>query len=164
MNKEEKRNASWISRLFVFILAVSAISGFAQMPVFKRYYVADIPGFGWLADFFFTYRLHHFSAMAFLALGSYVVIDYLLVTKSYRKVTAMGFIRGFALSVIGITGILMVVRNFPGYRFSPEMIIWLNFSHLGLVVGFLMLSLAAVVAKKRWTSPRHATIQEKEES
>ncbi len=35
--------------IYVIILIFITVSGFAQMPVFKRYYIADIPGFSWLA-------------------------------------------------------------------------------------------------------------------
>ena len=35
----------WFYLISVFFLA---LSGFGQMPIFKRYYIADIPGLGWL--------------------------------------------------------------------------------------------------------------------
>ncbi len=44
----------WIRRAFTLTLFFSALTGFAQMPIFKRYYVADLPGLGWLAEYYVT--------------------------------------------------------------------------------------------------------------
>jgi len=35
----------WFYLITVIFLV---LSGFGQMPIFKRYYIADIPGLGWL--------------------------------------------------------------------------------------------------------------------
>ena len=33
--------------LYPFTLILMGVTGFGQMPIFKRYYLADLPGFGW---------------------------------------------------------------------------------------------------------------------
>ena len=138
--------------LFGLTLFLSALTGFAQMPIFKRYYIADIPGLGWLAQFYVTYTLHYISAIAFIAIAAYIITDFLVARRSNLRVTLWGWIRGAMLAWILASGVLLVFRNLPGYRYAPDVIVFLNFSHLGMVVIFL--ATALVLLKKRWTSHR----------
>jgi len=48
-----------IRYLYLITLFFLVLTGFGQMPVFKRYYIADIPGLGWLAQFFVTHYMHY---------------------------------------------------------------------------------------------------------
>ncbi len=124
------------------------------MPIFKRYYIADLPGLGWLAQFYVTYTLHYMSAIAFMAIAAYVITDYWLNRRKVMQINPAGYARGAMLIAILISGILLVFRNLPGYRYSPELIVYLNFSHLGIAVIFLGTALALRLLKKGWTSPR----------
>lgn len=142
--------ARWIRIGFAFTLFLSALSGFAQMPIFKRYYIADIPGFGWLAKFYVTYTVHYISAIALITLLSYLVTDYLIERRTTWRMTLYGYIRTAMLSLILMTGIMLVFRNLPGYRYSPQFVVALDFSHLGLVVLFLAFGLVGWIAGKRW--------------
>lgn len=54
-----------------------ALTGFGQMPVFKRYYIADIPGLGWLARFYITHAIHYITAAIFLGIIGYRATVYL---------------------------------------------------------------------------------------
>lgn len=142
--------SSWLHTAFALTLFFSALTGFAQMPIFKRYYIADIPGLGWLAQFYTTYWLHYISATCFLAIASYLVTDYWLRLRNFLTITLFGYVRGALLFFILTTGILLVFRNLPGYRFSPQFVIALNFSHLGLVVFFLLVTLTAFLTRGKW--------------
>jgi len=51
INKIDYRTIKW---LFALTITAMAISGFGQMPIFKRYYIADIPGLSWTADYYIT--------------------------------------------------------------------------------------------------------------
>lgn len=140
----------WLRLAFALTLFFSALTGFAQMPIFKRYYIADIPGLGWLAQFYTTYWLHYVSATVFIAIVTYLVMDYLLDSRRHLQITISGYIRGAILFLILSTGILLVFRNLPGYRFSPQIVVALDFSHLGLVVLFVITALAALITRRRW--------------
>jgi hypothetical protein len=139
---------------YMLILLFLTLSGFGQMPIFKRYYVADIPGLGWLAEFFVTHYIHYLGAILFLAFTGYIVIDYLMLTRRSRKLTATGIVRGVLLAGILASGIFLVIRNFAGSNLSPNFIIFLDISHLGLVMAFLFVSLYCIVFKKQWTMSR----------
>ena len=141
----------WFYLITVFLLA---LSGFGQMPIFKRYYIADIPGLGWLAEFFVTHYIHYLGAIVMLALAAYIVADYLILMRRSRRMTATGFIRLALLTGILVSGGLLVIRNLAGTHLSPGLIIFLDITHLGFVMALLFVSLYCLIAKKRWTTQR----------
>lgn len=140
----------WLRYAFMGILFLSALTGFGQMPIFKRYYIADIPGLGWLAEYYITFRLHYISATLFIAIAAYLVMSYWLLQRRSLRISFWGYLRGGLLLLIVATGVLMVFRNLPGYRFSPLFVSVLDFSHLGLVVAFLATTLIAVITGRPW--------------
>lgn len=140
----------WLPLCFATTLFFSALTGFAQMPIFKRYYIADLPGLGWLAQFYVTYILHYVSAIILIAIVAYVVTDYLLRDRKTTRISVSGYLRGAILALILATGFLLVFRNLPGHRFSPEFVVALDFSHLGLVVVFIITSVVTKVLKQGW--------------
>lgn len=141
----------WIYLATAFFLV---LTGFGQMPIFKRYYIADIPGLGWLAEFFVTHYIHYLGAIVFLALTAFMIADYLISERNSRHVTASGYVRIALLTGILISGALLVIRNLTGTNFAPEFIIFLDLIHLGLVMVFLFVSLYCLILKKHWTTER----------
>ena len=137
--------------LFLLSIFLMALTGFGQMPIYRRYYMSDIPGFGWLADFFITRYVHYLGAALLLGLLSYFLFDYFFLRRKILKVTLSGYLRIALLAGIVTTGILFVVKNFPVHYFSPEFIIFLNLCHLGCVAAFLLVSLYCLIFKKKWT-------------
>ena len=141
----------WFYLITIFFLA---LSGFGQMPIFKRYYIADIPGLGWLAEFFITHYIHYLAAILFLAFTFYMIVDYLLLQRKSRQMTVSGVVRSALLGGILISGIFLVIRNLAGSNLSSGFIVFLNLCHLGLVIAFLFVSLYCLVSKKQWTTIR----------
>ena len=141
----------WFYLITVFFLA---LSGFGQMPIFKRYYIADMPGLGWLAEFFTTHYIHYLAAILFLAFTAYIIIDYLLSQRKSRQMTATGYVRTALLAGILASGVFLVIRNLTGSNFSAGFIIFLDLCHLGLVIAFLFVGLYCLIYKKQWTTIR----------
>lgn len=141
----------WFYLLTILFLS---LSGFGQMPIFKRYYIADIPGLGWLAEFFITHYIHYLAAILFLAFTAYMIIDYLLSQRKTRRMTVSGYVRSALLAGILASGVFLVVRNLAGSNLSADFIIFLDLCHLGLVMAFLFVSLYCFVYKKQWTTVR----------
>ena len=140
--------------LYILTLFFMALTGFGQMPIYKRYYMSDIPGFGWLANFWTTRYVHYVAAAMLLAIVAYIIVQYVTLNRAYRKITISGYLRGGLLLGILLTGILFVIKNFPVFVFSPEFIIALNLSHLGFVMIFLLVNLYCLIFKKQWTKAR----------
>jgi len=158
MNVQQTAISNTSNRITRYVYLVNVffltLTGFGQMPIFKRYYIADIPGFGWLAQFYATHYIHYVGAVLILALVSYMIIDYLVLQKKSIRLTASGFVRGAILAGILVSGIFLVFRNLAGSRFAPEFIIFLDLAHLGLVMTFLIAAGYCLVRKKAWVTPR----------
>jgi hypothetical protein len=121
------------------------------MPIFKRYYIADIPGFGWLAKFYVTHYIHYIGAILLLTLIAFLVTQYMMVNRSRIKITASGYVRAAMLSGILISGAFMVIRNLKGVWMPPGFIIMLNLLHLGLVMAFIGTGFYCIMSRKPWT-------------
>ena len=151
ISKVPNRTVRYVYLTTVLLLT---LSGFGQMPIFKRYYIADIPGLGWLAQFYVTHYIHYLAAILILALVAYMIIDYLILQKKHLRLTASGYVRGAILAGILVSGLLLVIRNLSGSRFAPEFIIFLDLAHLGLVMSFLLTAVYCLVRKRRWLTQR----------
>jgi hypothetical protein len=140
--------------VYLITVALLTLTGFGQMPIFNRYYIADIPGLGWLAQFYVTHYIHYLAASFILALVAYLIIDYLILQKKHLRLTASGYVRGAILAGILVSGILLVIRNLSGSRLAPQFIIFLDLAHLGLVMSFLLAAVYCLVRKRRWVAQR----------
>ena len=155
MNHSHSQTAASNSTVRYFYLTTVfflTLTGFGQMPIFKRYYIADIPGLGWLAEFFVTHYIHYLGAILFLALVSYMVVDYVVMKPRSRKLTTTGWIRCLLLAGILFSGVFLVIRNLSGSNLSAAFIILLDLSHLGGVMAFLLLSAYCLIFRKKWTT------------
>ena len=145
------RNPS-LGRLYVLTFGLLALSGFAQIPIFKRYYIADLPGLGWLAQYYVTHLLHYLAAALLLGIVAYAVTGFLFDRRRALRLTSTGWVRAVLLAGLLVTGALRVVKNFAGVYMSSGWIVFLDMLHLALVMAYLAVALYALAAKKRWTS------------
>lgn len=141
--------------LYRFLLFLCALTGFGQMPIYKRYYMADIPGFGWLADFYVTRYVHYLGAVLLLGLLAYALVDYLLRRRALGAPSWSALVRGALLAVIVLSGLFFVAKNLAGAYFPPAAIIAGNLIHLCAVMGLLGVSLFCLLFRKRWLNARH---------
>jgi hypothetical protein len=148
------RHTQSMRYLYVLTVFFMALTGFGQMPIYKRYYLSDIPGFGWLANFWTTRYVHYAGAALLLAIVTYMLVQHIILIRAQRKITLSGYLRGILLLGIVLTGVLFVIKNFAVFVFSPESIIALNLSHLGFVMIFLLVNLYCLIFKKQWTKVR----------
>jgi hypothetical protein len=148
------KEQSIVRFLYIPTVFSLALTGFGQMPIYKRYYLADIPGLQWLANFWTTRYVHYLGAVLLLALLAYVVFGYVVLDRKKERITLTGYLRGVLLAGIVTTGILFILKNFPVYLFPPAFITVLDLSHLGFVMSFLLVSLYCLVFKKNWTTAR----------
>ena len=128
------------------------LSGFAQMPIFKRYYIADIPGLGWLAQFYVTHIMHYIAAIVLITLVIYILFDFILNRSGLNRITGTGYFKIAILSGLIVSGALMVVKNLPDVYFGHTAVIVLDLAHLSFCMMLLFVSLYSVIRKKRWVS------------
>lgn len=128
------------------------LSGFAQMPIFKRYYIADIPGLGWLAQFYVTHIMHYIAAIVLIALVTYILIDFIFNRSRLIKITRIGYFGILVLAGLIVTGVLMVVKNLSNIYFGHTAVIVLDLTHLSLCMMLLFVTFYSLIWKKRWVS------------
>ena len=140
------------SRKYIYAatLFFITLSGFAQMPVFKRYYIADIPGLGWLAQFYVTHIIHYMAAIVLIALVIYILFDFIFKGPGLNTITGSGYFKIVILAGLIVSGALMVVKNLPDIYFNHNAIIALDLVHLSLCMMLLFVSLYTLIWKKRW--------------
>jgi len=148
---ENRRAPEPLAYLYGCILLLLTLTGFGQMPIFKRYYIADIPGLGWLAQFYVTHYLHYLAAIVLLAMAGYVLARYLAHDKNGINLTLSGIVRLGLLGLLAVTGLALVWRNLAGVILPPGFIIFLDISHLLLVVLLLGVTGFCWVTKRSWT-------------
>jgi hypothetical protein len=128
-----------------------AFTGFGQMPIFKRYYISDIPGLGWSADFYKTHYIHYLGAALLLGLLAYLMVDYFLKGRHEFHLTASAYVRIVLLGGIVVTGIFRVLKNLPDVVFSPGFTLFIDISHLGFMMAYLLAALIFVILRSGWT-------------
>lgn len=138
--------------LYGVAAAMALFTGFGNMPLWKRYYVADVPGLGWSGDFFVNVTIHILAGSVLLAIGAYAITGSLMARKSLTdRLTFSGKIRGVLLALALVTGILMVVKNLPGVNFSMMLLMIFNFTHLAAAMLFMIATLVAMIFRQRWS-------------
>jgi len=131
-----------------------AFTGFGQLPIFKRYYLADIPGMAWTADYYLTHYIHYLGAIVILALFTYVTVDYMIMGRKDYRLTRSAWIRIALLGGLLVTGIFRVLKNLPDISFSPDLTLFFDVSHLGFVMVFALTALTLKILKAKWTAAR----------
>ncbi len=137
------------NRCIIYIFRTSVamlfITGFAQMPIFKRYYIADIPGFAWLAQFYTTFFLHYVFVTVFLFCSSWLAVSY-LSNRSFVNIQRRTIVALYAGLVI--SGAILVAANFPVHFLSETGMILTRIAHLFFVLLFLVLSAGILIYTK----------------
>jgi hypothetical protein len=139
-----------IKWLYILTFIVMAFTGFGQMPIFKRYYISDIPGMGWSADFYLTHYIHYLGAIFLIGLIAYIIVDYILSGRKEFGLTSSAYIRIALLGAIVVTGIFRVLKNLPDVVFSPGFTLFIDISHLGFMMLYLLTALVFSIMKSGW--------------
>lgn len=146
-NAFEKR---FLKPLYLMLLFVMGLSGFAQMPIFKRYYIADIPGFQWLGQFYVTHTIHYLGAICLLALMVYCSVVYLGLLRRRFDLTVFARLRVGLLAAIVATGVFRVLKNLPDVVFSPGFTMAVDIAHLGFMLMLMAVGVTVMITRQRW--------------
>ncbi len=135
---------------YLTLLVFMGLSGFGQMPIFKRYYIADLPGLGWLAQFYTTHYIHYLGAILLLGIAAYYAVFYLAERRRDLKISLYGWLQGGVMAGIVVTGALRVIKNYAGVTMSSGLIVFLDILHLALVMIMIVIGLAGLCMRRRW--------------
>ncbi|WP_320007592.1 iron-sulfur cluster-binding protein [Maridesulfovibrio sp.] len=134
-------------KLVIFMLA---LTGAAQMPIFKRYYIADIPGLGWLSDFYLTNKIHYIFGAVLIFMALYLLTIFVMAAKDRMELTLSGSARVALYGIVIATGVLRVIKNLPSVTFDPFTVMLIDWAHLGFAI---LLGIAAMYAFFRGRKP-----------
>jgi len=143
-----------IKPIYLFLLFLMGLTGFAQMPIFKRYYIADVPGLGWLAQFYVTHALHYIGAILLLFLLVYSAVFYLGMLRKRFGLTITAYVNIALLGAIVGTGIFRVLKNLPDVVFSPAFTMFIDISHLGFMLTLSLFGIITMATKSKWLQQR----------
>ena len=132
-------------RLFGLSVAVLAVSGLAQMPIFKRYGIADLPGLAWTADYHFTHLLHYAAAAVLLF---FLFRAALLRLAEKRPLPAGRWLLAGIWAGLVLTGLALVVKNLPHWSLGPGPTKYVDWTHLGLAVLLGVMALARLARRR----------------
>ncbi|MFZ5651877.1 MAG: formate dehydrogenase subunit gamma [Bacillota bacterium] len=139
INKVQRHGFSVMFVHWTIALSTIALvfSGFGQMPIYKRYLIADLPGMGWAADYSVTILIHYVAAMFFLMAVAYHIVFH-LVRKDYDILPRRGDVRE---SILIVKSILTGGKEPPCDKYLAEQ--RLAYAFIGLLV--LIISVTGVV-------------------
>ncbi len=130
--------------LFRLIVIALLFTGFAQMPIFARYYLADVPGFAWTADYYLNHVLHYGLAVILLT-----VLGWRLPLALRGRWTTGGMLMALCWTGIAVTGLIRVMKNQPDAFFSPTLVMLIDWGHLGFIMILGLVSLGRMLVKSK---------------
>ena len=155
-NSIQARPASKTSFWYFYFVSIVmlAFTGFGQMPLYKRYYIADIPGMAWSADFYTTHLLHYIFSILLFGIVSYAVFNYLLVNRKSAALTTSGYVRVVLIAGLMVSGLLLVTYNFAGMSFPVWAAAVLLLGHMAFAMALIVTGIVVMIRKKPWIAPR----------
>lgn len=141
--------------IYLVLLFTLGLTGFGQMPIFKRYYIADMPGLGWLAKFYTTHYIHYIGAIALFAFAVYAAVVYWGLIRQQFELTWAAYVRIVLLALIAITGIFRVLKNMPDIVFSPLFTMVIDISHLVFMMLLMLSGITFIIFKRGWLAEKN---------
>lgn len=133
----------WQKRLILAAALGLALTGMGQMPIFSRYYIADLPGLGWLGNYQTTAALHlALGAALVFALCAYAA-SWLAAGSGRPALTTAGKWRVGLYGALALTGVVRVLQNGDWAMVAPMQVRYLDWLHLALAMGLLAFALTA---------------------
>ena len=147
-----KTDSNPLLKIVYGLAAVIALfTGFGNMPLWKRYYVADIPGLGWSGDFLINLNVHILAGSILVALAVYAALGSLMDRRPLQaRLSFSGKVRASLLGLALATGIVMVVKNMPGVHLPMTALVASNLAHMGAAVLFMIAAVIALIFRQPW--------------
>lgn len=141
---------SYVKAAYLAALAVALFTGIGNMPMWGRYFVADIPGFGWSGNFFINLYIHYLSGALLLAISTYYIILYSGRPNRRMDLSLSGAIRATLLGLALVSGVLSALKNLPLPDLPLAGLMALIFVHLGTAMAYCFFSVLFWLMKKPW--------------
>lgn len=139
--KNKIKRHSTIELIEHWSIAVSGIvllfTGLGCLPLYKRYYISEIPGFGWTADFYNVTVVHYVASIVFLS-----AVIFHIVYHGLRKDFALLPKRGdISQSIKVLAAMIGLGKEPPSEKYLPEQ----RIAYVGIGIIILLLTITGVV-------------------
>lgn len=125
------RAVHWLTASSIFWLIVT---GIAQMPVAKRYYLTEVPGLRFMGEYYTTLTQHYIAAAILAAVGFYH-IAYHFARKEFDIIPKRG---DFSASVAVIKAMIKGEPEPPSEKYLPEQ--RLAYAFIALVILLMIVT------------------------
>ena len=125
----------WQKRLLLAAALGLGLTGMGQMPIFSRYYIADIPGLAWTGAYRVTAAAHLALATALPFVLCAMATAWLGAGRARPALSRAGMWRIALYAAVAATGLLRVLQNGDAPLFGPLSMRYLDWTHLGLAVA-----------------------------
>jgi formate dehydrogenase gamma subunit len=118
-------------------IAISGIvllfTGLGCLPLYKRYYITELPGFGWTADFYTVTTIHYIAAIVFVSAVIFHIF-YHGIRKDFALLPKKGDLLKSIKVILAMFGL---AKEPPLEKYLPEQ----RIAYVG--IGFLIILLIA---------------------
>jgi uncharacterized membrane protein len=148
------RKANGMRWYYGAALVLALFTGFGNMPLYRRYYIADIPGLAWSGDFFANLYVHYLAGAVLLALSVYLCMVFWKEKRRNYSLTGSGLARVVALCLVLVSGVIMALKNLPGAVIPFPLVAVLNLGHMGLAMVAAALFVLSSILRWPWATVR----------
>jgi len=144
-----KANGTGLKWFLTAAVCLALFTGFGNMPLYGRYYIADLPGFHWSGNFIVNLKLHLIVGAIFLALVIYRFMGILIQGQNLAAFTILEKLTGLALALVVLSGLLAGIKNFAFLTPALALNMTLTFFHLGSAILLMIVGLAFLLVRPK---------------
>ena len=142
-------NGRGLKGLFTAAVLLALFTGFGNMPLYGRYYIANIPGFQWSGNFIVNMKVHLVAGAVVLALAVYYLVGMIILRKDQAPRTVLNRFLGIALALVLLSGLIAGVKNFAAWTPGLALMMTINFFHLGTAMLFTAVGVVSIVVYRK---------------
>ncbi len=143
------RSSRGLNWLFAAALLVALFTGFGNMPLYGRYYIADIPGFQWSGNFIANLKVHLVTGALLATLAAYSLVGSVRRKYKWSDFSASQKLLRISVVLVLVSGLLAGLKNFAFLTPGLALNMTLTFFHLGTAVLVAVVGIMTLVIGKK---------------
>ena len=136
--------------LYGIAVGLALFSGMGQMPIYKRYYLTDLPGMAWAGDFIILSDLHYLAAALLLGLLAWRLALDIRAAGGLWSWGPRGWWGWTLLGLLAASGGAKAIYNY-GVFIPPALFMLITFIHMGSAMAFMFSGLVSLLMKRKQT-------------
>ncbi|GAQ95485.1 formate dehydrogenase, gamma subunit [Thermodesulfovibrio aggregans] len=139
--KNKIKRHSIIELIEHWSIALSGIvllfTGLGCLPLYKRYYITEIPGFAWTADFYYVTTVHYVASAVFVAAVVFHIF-YHGLRKDFALLPKKG---DLSQSIKVLAAMIGIGKEPPSDKYLPEQ----RIAYVGIGLVILILTVTGII-------------------